>query len=219
MPQLLEILGFRLNGGTRRCACRLHGGSNRSAFSWRDDGLWHCFSCGAGGDKIALVQAVRECSFREALRFLASVAGVDLGDRLDGDEIRAELAQRQRERARLEVAAWKLDAMEERERFAACLQLHALERLQRQAGRRLSAIYRGGTERFLDETEVAWGALKHVADCLPRIAAVYYVVSFASQRERYLFALHPELRERIVEHVLSVGYVKDHRGRLMELTL
>src|SRR5712691_2912375 len=75
--QLLAALGFDVNERTRRCACILHGGANPTAFSWREDGRWHCFSCGRGGDRIALVRAVCGCSFREAVTFLAQLAGVE----------------------------------------------------------------------------------------------------------------------------------------------
>jgi hypothetical protein len=44
MPHLLAALGFAVNERTRRCACLLHGGRNPSAFSWRYDGRWCCFS-------------------------------------------------------------------------------------------------------------------------------------------------------------------------------
>lgn len=76
MSRLLEALGLGVNLRTRRCACQLHGGSNLSAFAWTDSGLWRCHSCGRGGDRIALVRAARRCSFREAVHFLAEVAGV-----------------------------------------------------------------------------------------------------------------------------------------------
>jgi len=38
MPRLLDALSFRVNERTRRCACLLHGGSNQTALSWREDG-------------------------------------------------------------------------------------------------------------------------------------------------------------------------------------
>ena len=76
MVHLLQALGFMVSPRTRRCACLLHGGNNRSAFSWTDN-LWYCHVCHAGGDRIHLVRAVRDCSFHEAVGFLAALAGVD----------------------------------------------------------------------------------------------------------------------------------------------
>src|SRR5579872_2375840 len=77
MPRLLTALGFAVGERTHRCSCILHGGSNPTAFAWTDAGLWKCHSCGAGGDKIALVRAVRQCRFREAVEVLAALAGVE----------------------------------------------------------------------------------------------------------------------------------------------
>ena len=74
MPRLLAELGFAVNERTRRAPCLLHSGSNPTAFAWREDGRWHCFSCGEGGDRIALVRAARRCSFREAVEFLSGVS-------------------------------------------------------------------------------------------------------------------------------------------------
>ena len=59
MVLLLETLGFVVNERTRRAPCLLHSGSNPTAFAWREDGRWHCFSCDMGGDRIALVREVR----------------------------------------------------------------------------------------------------------------------------------------------------------------
>jgi len=63
MPRLLGELGIEANKRTHRGPCPIHGGSNPTAFSWTDAGLWKCHSCGAGGDKIALVRAVRQFPF------------------------------------------------------------------------------------------------------------------------------------------------------------
>jgi len=77
MSELLGALGFTVSTRTRRCPCILHGGSNPSAFSWRDDGRWYCHSCGAGGDRIALVRGVRQCGFHDAVRLLAELASAE----------------------------------------------------------------------------------------------------------------------------------------------
>jgi phage/plasmid primase-like uncharacterized protein len=98
MARLLEGLGFDVNERTQRCACLLCGGSNPSDFSWAESALWYCYSCGVGGDRIAVVRAVRRCSFREALEFLNSLAGVPLGmRRASREEIARNLADRERE--------------------------------------------------------------------------------------------------------------------------
>jgi CHC2 zinc finger len=120
MAVLLHALGFEMNKRTRRCACVLHGGSNPSAFSWREDGHWHCFSCCKGGDKIALVREARQCSFCEALQFLASLAGVSGRSRWVSH---AEVERRKRLRERAGVAAWRIrdEAVRLRSYYAAAL--------------------------------------------------------------------------------------------------
>lgn len=56
------------NGRTR---CPLHGGNNRTAFSFDEStGLFNCFSCGEKGDKVSFVQKRLRVDFREALHWL-----------------------------------------------------------------------------------------------------------------------------------------------------
>lgn len=43
--------------------------------------VWHCWSCGAGGDWLDFMQKVENKSFQEALQELVSVAGVELSSR------------------------------------------------------------------------------------------------------------------------------------------
>jgi hypothetical protein len=154
MPRLLESLGFGVNERTRRCACILHGGSNRSAFSWTEAGLWKCHSCGAGGDRIALVRAVRNCGFREAVTFLAGLAGVEFQNhRL----FRAEIAQKRHRRERAERAAWRVnDRVQELRRFYYSAMLRA-ERLCWRIGERLRHAL------ALEGQGACWDALARLA--------------------------------------------------------
>jgi phage/plasmid primase-like uncharacterized protein len=105
MVRLLGALGFEAREKPRRCACILHGGSNRSAFSWTEAGLWKCHSCGAGGDRIALVRAVRNCDFHAALEFLGLLVGVQYSPR---PASRREIACARASRERTQAAAWQL---------------------------------------------------------------------------------------------------------------
>src|SRR5688572_15540340 len=61
------------NGRTR---CPLHGGKNRTAFSFDEsNGLFNCFSCGEKGDKVNFVQKLLRVDFREALHWLDASVG------------------------------------------------------------------------------------------------------------------------------------------------
>jgi len=68
---ILERLGLP-PGRHGRSSCPLCGGSkNSTKFSYSETkGLWHCFACGAKGDKISLVEKALNCDFKEALRWL-----------------------------------------------------------------------------------------------------------------------------------------------------
>lgn len=216
MERLLAELGFRIDTRSRRAACILHGGDNRTAFSWTDGGLWYCHACGKGGDKLHLVMAARGCDFKGALKFLAALAGFELAD---SHELRDALAQRRRERARLEVAAAWLQALEHDALLACADEVHRLEAIRRNVEGRLAAISRGDPERFIGEAELAWSALKYVADEMPLAAAAYTVIAFDNELNRAQFVLRPEEGGTVAAEALLSGGITDDRGRLFEVLL
>jgi hypothetical protein len=216
MSDLLTYLGFKVNERTRRGPCLLHGGNNPTSFSCTDDGRWHCHACGKGGDKLALIQAVRNCSFKEALQFLAGLAGVDA---TLTPELRRELEQRRRKRRRLERAAQKLLAIEQSVMLDFRDEIHRLEGVRRNAGRRLACLRRGGKERFAGECEAAWTALESVSLQMPHLVVGYYISALACQAERVRFALQPEQREEMIEDVLIKGLIKTGDNSFMEIIL
>ena len=207
MPELLAALGFTVNTRTRRCACILHGGANLTAFSWREDGLWHCHSCGAGGDRIALVRAARRCSFREAVAFLAALAGVELRE---DKPSRAEIEQARQEREAEERAARLLAETEHDLLLELAGQLDSLRQLRRKAGAWLAAEHK---------PELCWSALAFVADALPRTDTAYCIAAFAAPVERARFALRPEQRAGMIDAALERGFVCDGKGYPFEVPL
>lgn len=72
-----ETFKYRKAGteGYGRCAiCQPK--KNTTAFSFNDDGRFHCFACGASGrGAIDLVKAVRQCGFQEATEWLKTLPG------------------------------------------------------------------------------------------------------------------------------------------------
>lgn len=216
MPHLLEALGFIVNERTRRCACLIHGGSNRSAFSWTDAGWWKCHSCDAGGDRIALVRAVRQCSFREAVKFLATLAGVSVTDgEFSSSQYRRIRGERDADlaAARLLVSAEHSALRETREN------LGALNDLQRKVSTRVRELENGRAERWPGETDWAWEALRFVCEAMPGADAAYCIATFSAPVERAAFALHPEQRDAIIQAVLERGYVSDAEGHRFEVGL
>lgn len=74
----LQALGVEVKRNRARCI--VHGGDNPASFSIDpDQGLWHCFSCGEGGDLITLCELVeRHVEPWTAMVSLAEQFGVEL---------------------------------------------------------------------------------------------------------------------------------------------
>jgi hypothetical protein len=216
MARVLESLNFAVNERTRRCACILHGGSNHSAFSWTEAGLWKCHSCGAGGDRIALVRAVRKCSFREAIELLAALSGIEYRPGiLSRKAIEHQKQLREREAGEADALLVQ-DLMARRTARDVVLQLEAI---RRNAAKRLDDIHRGEPERWPGENEWAWEALAEVYRQMPSGVAASYVVSFAPPEERFAFAMDPPLHEHLIDEALDRGSVADKKGYRFEFTL
>lgn len=180
MPELLSALGFGVNTRTRRAPCILHGGSNASSFSWRDDGLWHCHSCGEGGGKITLVRAVRRCGFREAVEFLAALAGVEYRARHVSPQ---EIARLRARRERAEAAAWDVQDRFVRLQSGYARALRLVEKLQRAIGERLSR------EIPSERAERLWAMLARIAPVSGSLFAVWGYLGQADIPTRIRFAL------------------------------
>jgi len=195
-PLLLSALGFQVSERTRRCACILHGGSNRTAFSWHGDGRWHCFSCGAGGDRIALVKAARRCSFREAVEFLAALAGVEFRSRRVP---RREIARTRRRRERAEHAAWRIADETGRLRRHYTEAMHRAERLQGRIGNEILLSTTGAApdpkwERLARLAPVStffFAAWNFVWDAKPDMLARFALASPAERRQLIFKGIEP----------------------------
>jgi hypothetical protein len=205
MNRLLEVLGFTVNSQTRRCACRLHEGANPTSFAWTADGLWKCHSCGAGGNKVALIMAARHCTFPAAVKFLAELVGLQI------PELRASrfaLSRLRHQRDAEERAAQVLADIEHSLTIALAQQLDSLRALRRRADVRLQQGRR---------LEACWAAIQYTAQMLPRIDAGYCIAAFAAPVERAKFALHPEVRAAMIDAVLERGYVRAGNGYRFEV--
>ena len=190
MTLLLSALAVEVNERKRRTACPLHSGSNRSAFSWREDGLWHCFSCGAGGDRITLVRAIRNCTFPEAVQFLAELAGVSYRSRRNtcGG---FEEARRRRERAG--EIAWQIRD-----------EIVRLRSYYRDGIPRTEMLWgRIGEELFLTgngpQQDAIWNRMAGLATVSTFFVAAYNYIYAANSGELIRFALaSPEERRSLI---------------------
>ena len=73
---------LRKTGKSWRGPCPLHGGDNGSSLSVSESkGLWHCFTCGRGGDAVTWVIERWDMTFIEAIRFLSVLTGIETPDR------------------------------------------------------------------------------------------------------------------------------------------
>lgn len=61
--------------------CPFHNDRNPSMSVNQSRQIYHCFSCGAGGDVFKFVMEYENLTFPEALKTLADRAGVELPDR------------------------------------------------------------------------------------------------------------------------------------------
>jgi CHC2 zinc finger len=187
MPALLRALGFEPNDRTHRCECVLHGGSNPTAFSWREDGRWRCFSCGRGGDRIALAQYARNFSFRDAVQFIAALAGVSYSPkRVSRREI--ERAKKRSEHA--EEAAWRIRDEVLRLRSYYRNGLLRAERLWSRLG---GELLRADSEV---ESEFQWERMAKLAPVITFFLAAYSFLSRADAVTLAHFALASTLERR-----------------------
>jgi DNA primase len=61
-----------------KARCPFHNEKTPSFFVSSDRGSYHCFGCGRGGDIFTFVQEIEGVTFAEALKILATRAGVTL---------------------------------------------------------------------------------------------------------------------------------------------
>jgi CHC2-type zinc finger protein len=213
MTRLFNHLGIAVNEQTHRCPCLLHGGANPTAFSWTEDGLWHCFSCGRSGNKYDLIQSALKCDFREALKVMAVLAGVDLGAVSPSQRRRVRALQRKERR--LDIAAERYAALERGWVSDYARRLRLLDRLE---------IFAGFCLR--DSLRIGFGSMEFWCDALARIygkrwqtLATWLLLAFGTEDTRQRFVLYESQRSALLAEVLDAGGVVDDRGHWRELML
>jgi len=90
-----EATPLRKAGTSWKGLCPFHQERTPSFTVNPDKGIFVCFGCGAKGDAIKFVQLQQKVSFPEAVRHLATRAGMLLPDTKDGPEERAAAAERE----------------------------------------------------------------------------------------------------------------------------
>ncbi len=88
-----QYVSLKKRGNDLIGLCPFHGEKTPSFHVHPDRGFFKCFGCGAGGDVIAFVQKLENLPFPEAVRVLASKAGIEL----EAEDPRAARARNERE--------------------------------------------------------------------------------------------------------------------------
>jgi DNA primase len=92
-----EYLQLRpAGGGSLKGLCPFHDEKTPSFNVTPGKELWHCFSCGAGGDVIKFVQDIEHLTFTETIERLAARAGIELRYEQGGYVPGQESGQRRR---------------------------------------------------------------------------------------------------------------------------
>ncbi len=172
LPDLLARAGFRVRTATR-ADCPSCPGHSRMTVAFIGE-VYFCHRCKRTGNRQSLAREL----------------GLLATDRESINRRRIEA----RENAKVRFVADRLRVAERRILGRARANLLSLVALRRNAGARLTALHAGAYERFPQETEFAWDALRFVADHKARASASYLVAAFAGEWDRAAFSLHPERR-------------------------
>ncbi len=75
---LSEYIQLKAAGSSHKGLCPFHNEKTPSFMVNRERQNWHCFGCNKGGDIFTFVQEIEGMDFREALKYLAEKAGIQL---------------------------------------------------------------------------------------------------------------------------------------------
>lgn len=79
---IVEVVGsymeLKKNGANYKCVCPFHDDSNPSLVISPSKQIYHCFSCGAGGDPIRFVMEYEKLTYPEAIEKLANIYNFSL---------------------------------------------------------------------------------------------------------------------------------------------
>ena len=200
---VLRDFGWRVRG--RRADCGLCRGNSTGTLAFTER-VWKCHRCNAGGDAFSLVRAANRCQFPDALRYVANLAGVRLGD-FRGTDVRREVAARKQQRERVDSAVDKWEALERALRLECRDRIHLAER-------RLVVL-----SDAPDWTESDWLTASVCWDSLRRDLPAYTLLSWGALRERTRYLLHANERGEMAAAVHWAGGVHAGDGHYIEVPL
>ena len=71
-------VNLKRSGRTMSGLCPFHGEKTPSFHVNAEQGYFHCFGCGAGGDVITFIRKIENLDYIDAVKFLAQRAGMEL---------------------------------------------------------------------------------------------------------------------------------------------
>ena len=96
---------LRRRGRTYTGLCPFHSEKTPSFVVYPENSSFYCFGCGAGGDAITFVKKINNLDYIEAVRFLASRAGMPMPDeRDDAGKIKRRILEMNKDAARFFAA-------------------------------------------------------------------------------------------------------------------
>jgi hypothetical protein len=196
VPQMLRQLGWRTRD-RNRADCGLCKGNSKGTVAFTEH-LWHCHRCHAGGTVYGLVMQSRRCEFRDALRYVAELAGVRLGD-YGSETARHEVTARRQHRERIERAADGLGHLERSLRIECRDRIHQCDRVLATPGPWSEAHWQRAWAAFVLRDEYL----------LPE----YTLLSFGAipERTRYILA-DDRVRAKMAAAIRRSGGVRTEDG-------
>lgn len=98
-----EYVSLKRSGRSYMALCPFHNEKTPSFSVSPENGFFHCFGCGAGGDVITFIRKIENLDYVEAVKFLAKKVGMDVPEngRDDGmGKLKARIYEANREAAR-----------------------------------------------------------------------------------------------------------------------
>jgi len=90
-----DVVPLKKTGATFKGLCPFHQERTPSFNVNADKGFFKCFGCGAGGDVVKFIELYQKVSFPEAVRHLATRAGMPMPEVQGGPDERAAAAERE----------------------------------------------------------------------------------------------------------------------------